>query len=125
MGRALVVNILILFLLLKITYCEAVRKLRVLQNLWARSLRPQSGSFHTRRAARDASRVDSERMVVNTLTRTSETNDGMRMKTILNRIQKHRGFVYGNVQLEDRIGGLVLTVELAPRRKTNAVRGVR
>ena len=55
--------------------------------------------------------------MVTTLTRTSETNDGMRIKTILNRIQKHRGFVYGTVQLEDQIGGLVLTVDLAPHRR--------
>lgn len=38
----------------------------------------------------------------------------MQIKTILNRIQKHRGFVYGAVQLEDQIGGLALTVDLAP-----------
>jgi transposase len=56
-------------------------------------------------------------MVVTTLTRTSETNGGMQIKTILNRIQKHRGFVYGTVQLEDQIGGLALTVDLAPHRR--------
>ena len=66
---------------------------------------------------RDASRVDSERMVVTTLTRISETNGGMQIKTILNRIQKQRGFVYGTVQLEEQIGGLALTVDLAPHRR--------
>ena len=54
-----------------------------------------AGSFHTRDAARDASRVASERMVVTRHTRILETNDGMQIKTILNRIQKQRGFVYG------------------------------
>ena len=39
-------------------------------------------------------------MVVTTRTRISETNDGMHIKTILSRIQKHQGFVYGTVQLE-------------------------
>ena len=77
----------------------------------------RSGSFHTRGAASDASRVDSERMVVTTLTRTSETNGGMQIKTILNRIQKQRGFVYGTVQLEEQIGGLALTVDIAPHRR--------
>ncbi len=73
----------------------------------------RSGSFHTRGAARAASRVASERMVVTTLTRFSETNDGMQIKTILNRIQKQRGFVYGTIQLEELIGGLALTIEIA------------
>ena len=63
-------------------------------------------------AAHDASRVASERMVVPTLTRTLETNSGMQVKTILNRIQKQRGFVYGAVQLEEQIAGLALTVEV-------------
>jgi transposase len=41
----------------------------------------------------------------------------MQIKTILNRIQKHRGFVYGTVQLEEQIGGLAVTVDLAPHRR--------
>lgn len=41
----------------------------------------------------------------------------MQLKTILNRIQKHRGFVYGTVQLEEQIGGLAVTVDLAPHRR--------
>src|SRR5439155_20300751 len=77
----------------------------------------RSGSFHTRGAARDASRVDSERMVVTTHTRISETNGGMQIKTILNRIQKQRGFVYGTIQLEEQIGGLALTIAVAPHRR--------
>ena len=36
----------------------------------------------------------------------SEANSGMQVKTILNRIQKHRGFVHGTVQLEEQIAGL-------------------
>ncbi len=56
-------------------------------------------------------------MVVPTLTKTSETNDGMQIKTILNRIQKQRGFVYGTIQLEEQIGGFALTIEIAPHRR--------
>ena len=41
----------------------------------------------------------------------------MQVKTILNRLQKHRGFVYGTVQLEEQIAGLALTVEIAPHRR--------
>ena len=52
---------------------------------------------------RDASRVDSETMAVPKLTTISEGNNGMQIKTILNRIQKHRGFVYGAVLLEEQI----------------------
>jgi transposase len=47
-------------------------------------------------------------------TNLSEANNGMQVKTILNRIQKHRGFVYGDVRLEDQLGGLALTVDLYP-----------
>jgi len=43
-------------------------------------------------------------MVVATLTRIMETNNGMHVNTILNRLQKQRGFVYGTVQFEERIG---------------------
>ncbi|MGH2399630.1 MAG: ISL3 family transposase [bacterium] len=41
----------------------------------------------------------------------------MQIKTILNRIQKQRGFVYGTIQLEEQIGGLALTIEIAPHRR--------
>jgi hypothetical protein len=41
----------------------------------------------------------------------------MQIKTILNRIQKHRGFVYGTVQFEEQIAGLALTVDIAPHRR--------
>ena len=41
----------------------------------------------------------------------------MQIKTILNRIQKHRGFVYGTVQLEEQIGGLALMIAIAPHRR--------
>ncbi len=41
----------------------------------------------------------------------------MQIKTILNRIQKHRGFVYGTVQLEEQGTGLALTVDIAPHRR--------
>ena len=41
----------------------------------------------------------------------------MQIKTILNRIQKHRGFVYGAVQLEERPAGLTLQVDIYPHRR--------
>ncbi len=41
----------------------------------------------------------------------------MQVKTILNRIQKHRGFVYGPVQLEEQGGGLALTVDIYPHQR--------
>ena len=42
----------------------------------------------------------------------------MQVKTILNRIQKQRGFVYRTVQLEEQIAGLALTVDIAPHSGT-------
>ena len=56
-------------------------------------------------------------MVVTTHTKISETSGGIQIKTILNRIQKQRGFVYGTVQLEEQIGGLAVTVDIAPHRR--------
>ncbi len=41
----------------------------------------------------------------------------MQVKTILNRIQKQRGFVYGTVQFEEQIAGLALTVDIRPHRR--------
>jgi transposase len=41
----------------------------------------------------------------------------MQVKTILNRIQKHRGFVYGAVEFEEQIDGLAVTVAIAPHRR--------
>jgi transposase len=41
----------------------------------------------------------------------------MQVKTILNRIQKQRGFVYGDVRLEDQLDGLALTVDLYPHAR--------
>ena len=41
----------------------------------------------------------------------------MQVKTILNRIQKHRGFVYGDVRLEDQRDGLALTVDIYPHAR--------
>ena len=50
-------------------------------------------------------------------TNLSEANNGMQVKTILNRIQKQRGFVYGDVRLEDQLDGLTLTVDLYPHAR--------
>ena len=41
----------------------------------------------------------------------------MQVKTILNRIQKHRGFVYGDVRFEEQLDGLALTVDLYPHAR--------
>jgi transposase len=41
----------------------------------------------------------------------------MQVKTILNRIQKQRGFVYGDARLEDQLDGLALTVDLYPHAR--------
>ena len=41
----------------------------------------------------------------------------MQIKTILNRIQKHRGFVYGEVHLEEQIDGLAVTVDIYPHAR--------
>ena len=41
----------------------------------------------------------------------------MQIKTILNRIQKHRGFVYGTVQFIGRARGLVLEVDIYPHAR--------
>ena len=41
----------------------------------------------------------------------------MQLKTILNRIQQHRGFVYGEVQFEEQIGGLAVTIAISPHAR--------
>ncbi len=41
----------------------------------------------------------------------------MQIKTILNRIQKYPGFVYGFMQLDERRGQLELTVDIYPHRR--------
>jgi transposase len=41
----------------------------------------------------------------------------MQIKTILNRIQKHRGFVYGTVQFKEWPRGLVLEVDIYPHAR--------
>jgi transposase len=38
----------------------------------------------------------------------------MQIKTILNRIQKQRGFVYGPMELEEQVGGLALMIAISP-----------
>ncbi|MDP2706451.1 MAG: transposase, partial [Burkholderiales bacterium] len=56
-------------------------------------------------------------MAVTKHTKVSEANSGMQIKTILNRIQKHRGFVYGTVQFMGRPSGLVLEVDIYPHAR--------
>ena len=45
----------------------------------------------------------------------------MRLETILNRVEKHKSFVYGSGHLEDGPSGLALVVPLRPRRNGRAV----
>jgi transposase len=52
-----------------------------------------------------------------TLDHLSEPNHGMHVKTILNRIQKHRGFVYGDVRFDEPPDGLALTVDIYPHAR--------
>ena len=42
----------------------------------------------------------------------------MQLKTILNRIQKHRGFVYGSIRLREEGAALRLAVEIYPHLRT-------
>lgn len=44
----------------------------------------------------------------------------MLVKTILNRVQKHRSFVYGDARLLEEEGRLVLEVDIQPRANTKA-----
>lgn len=45
----------------------------------------------------------------------------MLVKTILNRVQKHRSFVYGDARLLEQEGRLVLEVDIQPRANSRAV----
>ncbi|MGH7208800.1 MAG: ISL3 family transposase [Nitrospiraceae bacterium] len=45
----------------------------------------------------------------------------MRIQTILNRVQKHRGFVYAAVRLEEARGALVLEAEIRPRAHSRPI----
>lgn len=45
----------------------------------------------------------------------------MQIKTILNRLERHRCFVYGATQLSDCDGQLVLEVDIEPRRNSRAI----
>ncbi len=45
----------------------------------------------------------------------------MQLKTILNRIQKHRSFVYGDAELSEEEGGLRLDVEIRARANSPAI----
>ena len=45
----------------------------------------------------------------------------MQLKTILNRVEKHKSFVYGKVRLSLKGGRLSLVVSLRPRRGSRPV----
>lgn len=59
-------------------------------------------------------------MVVPTHTNVSEADGGMQIQTILNRVQKHKGFVYGPVRLGAEGRELWLEVEIYPHRRSRA-----
>jgi transposase len=45
----------------------------------------------------------------------------MQIKTILNRIQLHKGFVYGSIRLREQAGRLILEVEIRPSKTSRPV----
>jgi len=45
----------------------------------------------------------------------------MQIKTILNRVQRHKGFVYDSVQLCEHAGKLALEVEIKPRKASHPI----
>ena len=65
-------------------------------------------------ATSNASRVGPETMVAAKQPTGLGGNSGMLLKTILNRIQKHRGFVYGPTRLCEEGATLRLEVEIYP-----------
>ena len=92
-------------------------------DLWKRSWLPQVGQLPQAGAdapTGHASRVHSETMAVTKLTNVSEANSGMQIKTILNRIQKHRGFVYGSARWSDQGRELALEIDIYPHRRNRA-----
>jgi hypothetical protein len=44
-----------------------------------------------------------------------EKENGMLLKSILNRVQLHHGFVYGAVRLLEKAARLILEIEIRPR----------
>jgi len=51
----------------------------------------------------------------------SDKENGMQIKTILNRIQLHHGFVYGAVHLVAKAARLLLEIEIRPRKGSRPV----
>jgi len=47
--------------------------------------------------------------------------NGMQIKTILNRVQLHKGFVYGSVHLCEQAGRLTLEVKIRPRKASRPI----
>jgi transposase len=45
----------------------------------------------------------------------------MQLQTILNRVQRHRGFVYKKVRLVEKAGGPILEVDIEPRTGSRAI----
>ena len=51
----------------------------------------------------------------------SDKENGMLLKSILNRVQLHHGFVYGAVRLIEKATRLLLEVEIYPRKGSRPV----
>src|SRR4029077_8866745 len=47
--------------------------------------------------------------------------DKMQLQTILNRVQRHKSFLYKKAVLVENKGGLAIEVEIQPRRKSRAL----
>ena len=45
----------------------------------------------------------------------------MQLQVILNRVQRHRGFVYKKAKLVEKSGGLVVEVDIEPRSNSRAI----
>ena len=90
------------------------------RTLWGGLCVHRSGSFH--RHGCDGGRASRRPLCDNgdsyTNPPSQEAADGMQLKAILNRIQKHRGFVYGSTRLVGDAPDLRLEVDIYPHRRS-------
>jgi hypothetical protein len=52
---------------------------------------------------------------------TLEKENGMLLKSILNRIQFHHGFVFGSIRLLEKAARLLLEIEIRPRKGSRPI----
>lgn len=91
--------------------------LRFARTLWARLRVHRSVSFHSA-----AGRARRKGILSSTLRqwhspkqpRSQQPSDRMRVKTILNSIQRYPGFVYGTTRFEEWPAGRVLLIDVQP-----------